>query len=56
MLSANQIPWLFNEIFLQSKLSKSGLRLQNLVYLKNVLMELSDFLHAGTNSCKLKGD
>ena len=53
MLSANQIPWLFNEIFLQSKLSKSGLRLQNL---KNVLMELSDFLHAGTNSCKLKGD
>ena len=26
------------------------------MYLKNELMELTDFLHAGTNSHKLKGD
>ena len=25
-------------------------------YLKNEQMELTDFLHAGTNSCKLKSD
>ena len=30
----------------------SGLYLT--VYLKNVLMELPDFLHVSTNSCKLK--
>ena len=26
------------------------------MYLKNELIELTDFLHAGTNSRKLKGD
>ena len=30
--------------------------LQNELYLKNEQMELTYFLHAGTNSCKLKGD
>ena len=48
MLSASQIGWFLNELFLQGKLSKSGL--------KNEQMELTDFLHAGTNSRKLKGD
>ena len=26
------------------------------MYLKNELMELTEFLHAGASSCKLKGD
>ena len=56
MLSANQIAWFLNEIFLQSKLSKSGLRTLKLLYLKNEWMELTIFLHAGTNSCKSKAD
>ena len=30
--------------------------LQNELYLKIEQMELTYFLHAGTNSCKLKGD
>ena len=45
MLSAGQIGWFLNELFLQGKLSKSGL--------KNEQMELNDFLHAATNSCEL---
>ena len=48
MLSANQIAWFLDELFLESKSSKSGL--------KNKQIELTDFLHAGTNSCKLKDD
>ena len=31
-------------------------RLQNWLHLKNELMELTDFLHDGTNSHKLIGD
>ena len=30
--------------------------LWNWLYVKNEQMELTDFLHAGTNSCELEGD
>ena len=59
MLSANQIAWFLNEIFLQSKLSKSGLKTLKFTRM-NPLQEWMDginwFLHAGRNSCTLKGD
>ena len=42
---------ILNELFLRSKLSKSGLWTLKFT----VSQELTDFLHAGTNSCKLKG-
>ena len=51
LLSANQVAYFLNELFLHSKLSKSGLWTLKLT----VSQELTDFLHAGTNSCKLKG-
>ena len=40
-----------NELFLHSKLSKSSLWTLKFT----VSQELTDFLHAGTNSCRLKG-
>ena len=43
---------ILNEIFLNSKLSKSGLWTLKFT----VSQELTDSLHANTNSCKLKGD
>ena len=52
MLSVNQIALFLNELFLHSKLSKSGLWILRFT----VSQELPDFLHAGTNPCKLKGD
>ena len=50
MLSANQITCFLNELFLQSNLSKSGLRTLKLLYLETEQMKLTDFLHAGTYS------
>ena len=41
----------------RNRCGQSGLwTLQNWWYLKNMRMELTDILHASTNSCKLKGD
>ena len=42
---------ILNELFLRSKLRKSGLWTLKFT----VSQELTDFLHAGANSCKLKG-
>ena len=40
----------------QNGCAQSSLWTLKVTYLQNELMELNDFLHAGTSSHKLKGD